>query len=131
MIENISIESNNQKANNTSLDSNSNYLLEKAIELDQKGFIDDAIATYMEIIKKYPLDSQAHFNLGVDLALKGDVEQAIRAFHRAVWLNNDYIRDLVEIFDIDHELRELVIGNTNPSSDRSIPYKNFNFRKEK
>lgn len=82
---------------------------EDALALDIEGKMDEAIEAYVDSIRIWPNIAQAHFNLGVKLAAQGKLDQAIRSWKRAVWLKRDLFLDLIKAFDIDDEMKEIVI----------------------
>ena len=73
---------------------------------DAAGKTQEAIEGYRTALQVNPLMAEAYFSLGFDLALTGDSAGAIRSWRRAVWLNADYQRQLINALDLDHELRE-------------------------
>jgi len=87
-----------------------------ALALEASGKSEDAVEAYREAVRVFPDLPEAHFNLGVNLALLGQADEAVRALRRAVWLKPDFMNDLVETFDIDHERKETII---NPSWEPS------------
>ncbi len=93
-------------------------LYQRGVDLDAEGKAAEAISAYREAVRVCPTLPQAHFNLGVDLALQGQPDEAIRALQRAVWLKPEYLNDLMEALDLDHELRETVI---NPGWAPALP----------
>lgn len=92
---------------------------QRGLDLEAAGRISDAIAAYREAVRVCPALPQAHFNLGVALALQGQTDEAIRAWQRAVWLKPEYMNDLMEALDLDHELRETVVNPRHGSSPPS------------
>ena len=59
-------------------------LVAKAIDLQTRGLIDEAITTYTEVIEAGVDRPAAHFNLGLLLQQRFRFESAIRAFRKAV-----------------------------------------------
>lgn len=95
---------------------------QRGLDLESAGRPSEAIAAYQEAVRVCPALPQAHFNLGVALALQGQPDEAVRALQRAVWLKPEYMNDLMEALDLDHELRETVVnpGYGPPSTSRSL-----------
>lgn len=81
-------------------------LFEQALNLDQTGKTSEAIVAYQNSLACWPNNSQAQYNLGVALATTGLVEQALRAWIRAVWLEPALKYELIKAFDLDDDARE-------------------------
>jgi tetratricopeptide (TPR) repeat protein len=62
---------------------------QSAVDLEQKGRIDDAIAEYRKAIHETPHHADSHYNLGRLLAAKGDHQGARAEFLQAVQLRPD------------------------------------------
>ena len=55
-----------------------------------KGQTDEAIGQYNEAIRLNPDHANAHYNLGLALAVKGQTDEAIQQFQEALRLKPDY-----------------------------------------
>ncbi len=84
-------------------------LFEEALAHEADGKSAKAIASYIRSLKAWPKNAQAQYNLGIALATKGDIEQAIRAWKRAIWLEERFKFELIEAFDLNDESRETVL----------------------
>jgi tetratricopeptide (TPR) repeat protein len=87
-------------------------LFDKALQLDADGKTSEAIDAYQQSLTHWPTNSQANYNLGVALATSGNLDQALRAWKRAIWLEPSFKMELIKAFDIDDELREEIIGRS-------------------
>lgn len=85
-------------------------LYDKALELDSQGKTLEAVGVYQKLINASPKNAQALYNLGVDYATLGNIEQAIRVWRRAVWLDETFRDELIKAFSIDDDLAQTVIG---------------------
>ncbi|MBF0500473.1 MAG: tetratricopeptide repeat protein [Candidatus Riflebacteria bacterium] len=79
---------------------------QEGLELDAAGKTAEAVEVYRSAIRLCPTMASAYFNLGLDLALLGRHEQAIRSWRKAVWLNADYRRELAKAFGFEDERDE-------------------------
>jgi tetratricopeptide (TPR) repeat protein len=86
-------------------------LFEEALAHEANGKTAKAIDSYVKSLKSWPRNAQAQYNLGIALATQGDIEQAIRAWKRAIWLEERFKFELIEAFDLNDESRETVIDN--------------------
>ncbi|MFZ5950533.1 MAG: tetratricopeptide repeat protein [Candidatus Rifleibacteriota bacterium] len=82
---------------------------DEALVLEAEGKTSEAIEAYQKSISCWPKHGQAQYNLGVALATKGNLDQAVRAWKRAIWIDPSFRLELINAFDIDDELREEVI----------------------
>jgi tetratricopeptide (TPR) repeat protein len=82
---------------------------QEGLQFEADGRTKEAVEAYREAIRYDPRLAQAHFNLGVGLAVLGEHEQAVRAWRRAVWLRSEFQNDLILALDIEHELREIEV----------------------
>lgn len=85
-------------------------LFEQALQLELEGKTSEAIAAYQHSLTCWPNNSQAQYNLGVALATSGLIDQALRAWTRAVWLDPSLKYELVKAFDLDDDAREDLLG---------------------
>jgi len=65
---------------------NDNAHVNRGLELDMKGNLDDAIGEYREALSVNPENDLAHFDLGLALDDKGDLDDAIAEYREAVRL---------------------------------------------
>ena len=98
----------------------SQELFDKAIELESEGKTDEAVCSYQESLRVYPKNSQAFYNLGIAYATLNKLDQAIRCWKRAIWLEPGFRDELVKAFGVDDECSETVIGDD---------YISYNYRK--
>lgn len=84
-------------------------LFQKAISLELKGKTREAMKAYQKSVYYWPKHAQAQYNLGVALATDGQIDQAIRAWNRALWLDSSFRAELSIAFDLDDELREEIV----------------------
>jgi tetratricopeptide (TPR) repeat protein len=84
---------------------------DQALKLEAEGKTVEAIKAYQDAIKENPKNAQAHYNLGIALATTGKVVQALRSWHRALWLDPAFKLELIKAFDIADELAEETIGD--------------------
>lgn len=84
-------------------------LFEQALELEKEGKITQAAELYLRSAANYPQDGQIQYNLGIALAAAGKIEQAIRAWKRAIWLCSSFKQELEKAFDFDADLVEDLI----------------------
>lgn len=84
-------------------------LFEQALHLESEGKTSEAIEAYQKSLSECPRNAQAQYNLGIALATTGKIEQALRAWQRALWLEPAFKLELIKAFDIADELREEVI----------------------
>jgi tetratricopeptide (TPR) repeat protein len=85
-------------------------LFEKALELELQGKTSEAVVAYQSSLACWPHNSQAQYNLGVALATSGLIDQALRAWKRAVWLEPALKYELIKAFDLDDDAREDLFG---------------------
>lgn len=85
-------------------------LYQEALDLEAAGKSEEAVEAYRNAIRACPKMPEAHFNLGVSLALLGQPDEAVRAWQRAVWLKPDFLNELVAALGIDNEQKETVIN---------------------
>lgn len=84
-------------------------LFERALQLEAEGKTVEAIDAYRESLIQWPHNGQAQYNLGIALATAGRIDQAIRAWKKAVWLDQSFRYELIKAFDISDDLREAII----------------------
>lgn len=84
-------------------------LFEQALHLESEGKTSEAIGVYQKLLSECPRNAQAQYNLGIALATMGNVNQALRAWQRALWLEPAFRLELIKAFDITDELSEEVI----------------------
>lgn len=84
---------------------------DQALKLEAEGKTTEATIAYQNAIKENPKNAQAHYNLGIALATSGKIAQALRSWHRALWLDPSFRLELIKAFDIADELAEEIIGN--------------------
>ena len=89
----------------------SQELFDKALELEAEGKTEEAVSSYQESLKVNPKNSQAFYNLGIAYATINKLDQAIRCWRRAIWLEPRFRDELVKAFAVDDELSETVIGD--------------------
>ncbi|OGK06515.1 MAG: hypothetical protein A2W80_17630 [Candidatus Riflebacteria bacterium GWC2_50_8] len=85
-------------------------LFEQALQLELEGKTSEAIVAYQNSLARWPNNSQAQYNLGVALATSGLIDQAVRAWTRAIWLDPALKYELVRAFDLDDDAREELLG---------------------
>ena len=91
-------------------------LFEEAIKLETEGKTSEAIKVYRKSVKYWPKNGQAQYNLGIALATQGCIDQAIRAWKRAIWLNQAFQQELIQAFDLNVEQKETILfDNTSES----------------
>ncbi len=86
-------------------------LFDKALELESQGKTDEAVSSYQESLRVNPRNSQALYNLGIAYAIINKLDQAIRCWKKAIWLEPRFRDELVKAFAVDDELSETVIGD--------------------
>jgi len=86
-------------------------LFERALQLEADGKTAEAIEAYQESLIQWPHNGQAQYNLGIALATEGRIDQALRAWKKAVWLDQSFRSELIKAFDIVDELCEEVIDD--------------------
>ncbi|GAB4276674.1 MAG: hypothetical protein Kow0029_18870 [Candidatus Rifleibacteriota bacterium] len=86
---------------------------EEALKLEAEGKTTEAIFAYQKSVSCWPKNAQAQYNLGVALATQGKIDQAIRAWKRAIWVEPDFRLELINAFDIEDELREELVAEPN------------------
>jgi|GEM_PF-6348716 len=64
-------------------------LTKQAISLQEKGQIQQAIASYQNILKKFPNDAETHFNLGTAYQQDNKLTLALQQYKSAASLNPD------------------------------------------
>lgn len=74
-----------------------------------EGKTEEAIDAFAKATTFDPQHAEAHYTLGVYLAQSSRYEEALRAWKRAVWLEPDYLHQLIQAFDLDHDLKESVV----------------------
>lgn len=79
------------------------------LSLSSDGKTDEAIDAYTKATGFDPELADAHYNLGVGLAQTRRCEEALRAWRRAIWLDHGYMQQLIQAFDLEHELKESVL----------------------
>lgn len=84
-------------------------LFEEALQFEQEGKNEMAINAYKKSLAHFPENPLAHYNLGIALATKGEIEQALRSWMRAYWLDSSYKTELAHAFDLDAEYHEIVM----------------------
>jgi tetratricopeptide (TPR) repeat protein len=67
----------------------------------------------MKSVEHWPDNGQAQYNLGIALATTGKLEQAFRAWKRAIWMEPRFRIELANAFDIEDDLREELINEPN------------------
>ncbi len=72
----------------------------KGIALRRKGLIDQAIATYQDILKAKPFQARIHYNLGVAYSKLGNLEAARRAYEKALEIKPRYPEAHANLGDI-------------------------------
>lgn len=87
-------------------------LFERALQLDAEGKTSEAVEAYQQLLNHCPQNSQGQYNLGVALATSGKIDQALRAWKRAIWLEPAFKAELIKAFDIEDELREETAGES-------------------
>ena len=60
-----------------------------ALELDERGFVDEAIEEYKESIRLNPNRAKTYFNLGISYGKKGMVDEAVDAYGASLNLEPD------------------------------------------
>lgn len=85
-------------------------LFERALQLESEGKTSEAVEAYQQSLCHWPQNGQGQYNLGVALATTGKIDQALRAWKRAIWLEPAFRLELIKAFDLDDELREEIIG---------------------
>jgi len=85
-------------------------LFEQALQLELEGKTGEAVAAYQRSLACWPNNSQAQYNLGVALATDGLIDQAVRAWTRAIWLDPALKYELVRAFDLDDDAREELLA---------------------
>jgi len=85
-------------------------LFERALQFEAESKTVEAIEAYRESLVQWPHNGQAQYNLGIALATEGRIDQAIRAWKKAVWLDQSFRYELIKAFDINDDLREEVVG---------------------
>lgn len=85
-------------------------LFEQALQLESEGKTSEAIDAYQKSLTAFSDNAQAHYNLGIALATQGKLDQALRAWKRALWLEPAFRLELIKAFDIVDEQREEIIG---------------------
>ena len=63
-------------------------LFDDGVALELENHTEKAIELYQESVALWPENSKAQYSLGLALATIGKIDQAIRAWKRAVWLNS-------------------------------------------
>lgn len=86
-------------------------LFERALQLEADGKTAEAIQAYQESLAQWPHNGQAQYNLGIALATAGRIDQALRAWKKAVWLDQSFRYELIKAFDIIDEMREELIDD--------------------
>lgn len=89
----------------------SQEFFDKALKLESEGKYEEAVGAYISSLNSYPKNAQALYNLGIAYATMSNIEQAIRCWRRAIWLNSDFRNELVRAFEIEDERSETVLGN--------------------
>jgi hypothetical protein len=79
----------------------------RAVALARVGRTDDAIRTYQSLLVVQPDAPEAHNNMAVLLAQKGDVAKARQHFERAVEMRPDYGTALENLADVYTRLAEV------------------------
>lgn len=87
----------------------SQELFDKALQSEAEGNTDAAIGYYQESLKVRPKNAQTFYNLGIAFATKSKLDQAIRCWKRAIWLEPNFKDELIKAFAIDDELSETII----------------------
>ena len=82
---------------------------DKALLLESEGKTKEAIEAYLKAVDCFPKHGQAQYNLGVALATLGHIEQAMRAWERAIWLDSSFRQELINAFNIQDEQGEETI----------------------
>lgn len=84
-------------------------LFEEAISLELEGKVREAVKTYQKSVHHWPKHAQAQYNLGIALATDGQIDQALRAWSRALWLDSSFRTELSTAFDLNDDSREEII----------------------
>lgn len=87
-------------------------LFDEGVQLELDNDPIKAIELYQKSIEIWPENSKAQYNLGLALATNGKIDQAIRAWKRAVWLNPDFkteISSSLQLCDSDETETETVL----------------------
>lgn len=88
---------------------------DEALLLEADGKTSEAVAAYQKAVNCWPKHGQAQYNLGVALATLGQIDQALRAWKRAIWVDPSFRLELISAFDIDDELRDEIIAKPDVS----------------
>ena len=88
----------------------SQELFDKALKSEAEGNTEAAISLYQESLKVRPKNAQTFYNLGIAYATKNKLDQAIRCWKRAIWLEPNFKDELIKAFAVDDESSETVIG---------------------
>lgn len=67
-----------------------NGLVEKGVDLEQKGRFVEAVAVYQRALRLNPTDAFTHYNLGSALEKQGQLDGAIAAYQKALQLDARY-----------------------------------------
>lgn len=94
---------------------------DEALNLETEGKTAEAVEAYQKSISCWPRHAQAQYNLGVALATLGNLDQAIRAWKRAIWIDPVFKVELINAFDIEDEHKEEVIFEPDVSCYARIP----------
>lgn len=82
---------------------------DEALLLEAEGKTSEAVEAYLKAVACWPRHGQAQYNLGVALATSGRIDQAIRAWKRAIWIDPAFRIELINAFAISDELAEETI----------------------
>ncbi len=89
----------------------SQELFDKAIEMEAEGNTVEAIRFYQKALQVNPKNAQTLYNLGIAYATLERVDQAIRCWKRAIWLEPNFRDELVKAFALDDELSETLVSD--------------------
>lgn len=76
----------------------SEHFFNKAVSKEAENKTTSAIKLYQQSIKCWPKNAQANYNLGILFATIGKLNQALRAWKRAIWLDATLELELCKAF---------------------------------
>lgn len=88
----------------------SQELFDRAVKLESEGKTREAAEAYQESLKLRPRNAQVLYNLGIAYATLEKLEQAVRCWQRAVWLESDFRGELARAFGIEDEQSESLVA---------------------
>ncbi|MCW8890921.1 MAG: tetratricopeptide repeat protein [Sedimenticola sp.] len=96
-------------------------MLLKGAVLVRLGRLDEGMALFRSLAKKYPNDAAIHNNIGVIHAERGELELARQAFEQAVKISPDYQQAVRNLGDVYADLACHTYGQIKADSTIQIP----------